>query len=67
MSLPILVLVGTGIIAVMLLVTLAAVVIGIHRGDRHLTSTPQSHTDAFARRVLTGIRLYGGSTNGDGQ
>jgi len=43
--------------AVSAAVTLAALIIGIHRGDRrHLASKPQSNPDAFARRLLLGIR-----------
>jgi hypothetical protein len=54
---PIVVLAGVGVIAVSAAVTLAVLIIGIHRGDRrHLTSAPQSHSDACARRLLLGVR-----------
>jgi hypothetical protein len=45
------------IMAVFALVILAALVTGIRRGDRrHLTNAPRSASDAFARRLLTGVR-----------
>jgi hypothetical protein len=55
---PILVLVSVGIIAVSALVILAILAIGIRRGDRrHLANAPQSSSDAFARRLLVGVRF----------
>jgi hypothetical protein len=54
---PILVLAGVGIMAVLALVILAVLITGIHRGDRrHLASAPRSASDAFARRLLLGVR-----------
>jgi hypothetical protein len=36
---------------------LAALIIGIRRADRrHLARGPQSNSDAFARRLLLGVR-----------
>jgi hypothetical protein len=57
---PILVLAGVGVITVAAAVTLVVLIIGIHRGDRphrrDLTSAPWTHSDAFARRLLVGVR-----------
>jgi hypothetical protein len=54
---PILVLAGVGALAVTAALTLAVLIIGIQRGDRrHLASGPRSHSDAFARRLLLGVR-----------
>jgi hypothetical protein len=54
---PIVVLAGAGVVAVSAAVILAVLIIGIHRGDRrHLASAPQSNSDAFARRILLGVR-----------
>jgi hypothetical protein len=56
---PILVLVlaGVGVLAVAAAVTLAVLIIGIRRADRrHLASGPRSASDAFARRLLLGVR-----------
>jgi hypothetical protein len=54
---PIIVLAGVGVVAVSAAVTLAVLIIGIRRGDRrHLASAPQSNSDAFARRLLLGVR-----------
>jgi hypothetical protein len=54
---PIAVLAGVGVMAVSAAVTLAVLIIGIHRGDRRdLASGPRSHADAFARRLLLGVR-----------
>jgi hypothetical protein len=54
---PILVLAGVGVLAVAAVVTLAVLIIGIQRGDRrHLASGPRSASDAFARRLLLGVR-----------
>ena len=53
---PIIVLAGVGVMAVSAAVTLAVLIIGIHRGDRrHLASAPRSNSDAFAR-LLLGVR-----------
>jgi hypothetical protein len=54
---PIVVLAGVGVMAVSAAVTLAVLIIGIHRGDRrHLACAAQSNSDAFARRLLLGVR-----------
>lgn len=54
---PILVLACVGVLAVAATVTLAVLIIGIQRGDRrHLASGPRSASDAFARRILLGVR-----------
>ena len=46
-----------GVLAVSAAVILAVLIIGIHRGDRrHLASAPRSNSDAFARRLLLGVR-----------
>jgi hypothetical protein len=53
----ILVLTGVGALAVAAAVTLTVLTIGINRGDRrHLTCGPRSASDAFARRLLLGVR-----------
>jgi hypothetical protein len=57
MPAPVLVLAGVGLLAGVALGILAILIIGIHRGDRgHLASTPKSHSDALARRILVGVR-----------
>jgi hypothetical protein len=54
---PIVVLAGVGVIAVASALTLAVLIIGIHRGDRrHLASAPRSVSEALARRLLLGVR-----------
>ncbi len=54
---PILVLAGVGVMAVSAAVTLAVLIIGIHRSDqRHLASVPRSNSEALARRLLLGVR-----------
>jgi hypothetical protein len=54
---PVLVLAGVGVLVVAAAVTLAVLIVGIHRGDRrHLASGPRSASDAFARLLLLGIR-----------
>lgn len=64
---PIIALAGVGAIAVAAAVILAVLIIGIRRGDRHhLADTPQPGSDAFARRLLVGVRSPG-STEGEDQ
>jgi hypothetical protein len=64
---PIVVLAGVGLIAVSAAVVLAVLVIGIHRGERHhLADAPRSGSDAFARRLLVGVR-YPGNEEGEDQ
>jgi hypothetical protein len=54
---PVIVLAVVGVLAVSATVTLAVLIIGIRRGDRrHLASAPQSNPNAFARRLLLGVR-----------
>ena len=54
---PIAVLAGVGVMAVFAAVTLAVLIIGIHRGDRrHLAGAPRSNSEALARRLLLGVR-----------
>jgi hypothetical protein len=53
----IMVLAGVGFLAIAAVVILTVIVIGIHKGDRrHLINAPRSNSDAFARRILVGIR-----------
>jgi hypothetical protein len=64
---PIIVLAGVGLITVSAVVVLAVLIIGIHRGDRHhLADAPRSGSDAFARRLLVGVR-YPGNAEGEDQ
>lgn len=57
MSSPVFILAGIGILASAAAVVFAVLVIGIRRGDRgHLSSSPGSNSDAFARRILVGVR-----------
>jgi hypothetical protein len=54
---PIIVLAGVGVMTVSAAVILAVLIIGIHRADRrHLANRPRSHAEAFARRLLLGVR-----------
>ena len=53
----ILVLAGVGILAVAATAILAVLITGINRGDRrHLANAPRSTSEAFARRLLLGVR-----------
>ena len=64
----ILVLVGVGILTLSATAVFVAVIIGIRRGDRrHLANTPQSHSDALARRILVGVRHPSNSADGENQ
>lgn len=64
---PIIVLAGVGAVAVSAAVVFVVLVIGISRGDRHhLADAPRPGSDAFARRLLVGIR-HPGSTEGEDQ
>jgi hypothetical protein len=64
---PIIVLAGVGVLAISAAVILVVLIIGIHRGDRrHLASAPRPGSDAFARRLLVGVR-YPGSTEDEYQ
>lgn len=57
MSSPIFILAGIGILASVAATIFAVLVIGIRRGDRsHLSNSPDSNSDAFARRNLVGVR-----------
>jgi hypothetical protein len=54
---PILVLAGVGVLAIAATAILAVLIIGINRGDRrHLANVPRSTSEAFARRLLLGVR-----------
>jgi hypothetical protein len=65
---PILVLAVTGILAGFAMAILAMLIIGIRRGDRgHLSNSPRSNSDAFARRILVGVRYPRESEEGDDQ
>ena len=54
---PILILAGVGFLAVALLIILAVIIVGIHRGDKRLEYVPQPGSDAFARRLLVSVRF----------
>lgn len=57
MSLVILILAGTALLAGMAAGILALLAIGIRRGDHaHLADTPRSHPESIARRILVGVR-----------
>lgn len=63
---PIIVLVGAGVLALSAAVTLAVIIIGIHKGDRrNLYLAPRSNSDAFARRLLVGVRHPSQNPDGD--
>ena len=54
---PVFILAGIGILASAAAAIFAVFVIGIRRGDRgHLSNSPGSNSDAFARRILVGVR-----------
>jgi hypothetical protein len=61
----IIILAGVGFLAIAAAVTLAVIIIGIHKGDKNLYTAPRSNSDAFARRIIGGVRHYPGSANGD--
>lgn len=68
MSSPILVLVGVALLAGVSFGILAVLIIGIRRGDRgHLVNAPESHSDAFARRILVGVRYPTEDSEGNDQ
>jgi hypothetical protein len=53
----IIVLAGVGFLAISAAVIFAVIIIGINRADRrHLINAPRSNSDAFARRILVGVR-----------
>jgi hypothetical protein len=53
----VLVLAGVGVMAAFAALALAVLITGIRRGDRHhLADRPRSVSDAFARRLLVGVR-----------
>ncbi|MGH9485169.1 MAG: hypothetical protein ACRD1F_08940 [Terriglobales bacterium] len=65
---PIIVLAGVGLVTVLSVVTLAVLIIGIRRGDRkNLVNAPGSASDAFARRLLVGVRYSENDPTGDGE
>lgn len=68
MSSPVLVLAVVGLLAGAALGSLAIIIIGIRKGDRgQLSSTPKSHSDAFARRILVGVRYPRRESEGEDQ
>jgi hypothetical protein len=68
MPAPILILAITGFLAVAAITVLAVLITGIRRGDRsHLANSPGSHSDAFARRILVGVRFPADDEEGDEQ
>lgn len=68
MSSPILVLVGVGLLVGTALGVLAVLIVGIRKGDRgHLSIPPQSHSGAFARRILVGVRYPDDNSEEDDQ
>jgi hypothetical protein len=65
---PFPILAGVGVLAVVALGILAVLIIGIRRGDRsHLANEPESRSDAFARRILVGIRYPSERNGGEDQ
>lgn len=57
---PIIILASVGAAAVSAAAILAVLIIGIRRGDRHsLANAPRPGSDAFARRLLVGVRNPG--------
>lgn len=65
---PSLILVGVGALAAVALGLLAILIIGIRRGDRsHLAKSPESRSDALARRILVGVRYPSESSEGEDQ
>jgi hypothetical protein len=66
MSAPVLILAGVVLLTGIALVILAVLITGIRRGDRdHLAYTPGSHSAAFARRLLVGVRYHSEFTEED--
>ena len=63
---PIIVLASVGVVAISAAVTLAVLIVGINRGDRHhLANAPQSSSEAFARLLLVGVRYPSDGTKED--
>jgi hypothetical protein len=63
---PIIVLAGVGVLALCAAVAFAVIVIGIRKGDRRsLYIAPRSNSDAFARRLLVGVRHPSQNADGD--
>lgn len=57
MSVVILILAGTALLAGMAAGILALLIVGIRQGDHaHLADRPRSHPDSIARRILVGVR-----------
>jgi hypothetical protein len=68
MSSPVLVLAVVGLLAAAALGILAIIITGVRKGDRGLLSgTPKSHSDAFARRILVGVRYPRRESQGEDQ
>jgi hypothetical protein len=65
---PFLILAGVGALTAVALGLLAVLIIGIRRGDRgRLANSPESRSDAFARRILVGVRYPRESSEGEDQ
>lgn len=63
---PLMVLAGVGVLAISAAGIFITLVIGIRRGDRrHLANAPQSNSDAFAKRILVGVRYPSETTEED--
>jgi hypothetical protein len=60
----IMVLAGVGFLAIVAIVILTVIIIGIHKGDKNLYNAPQSNSDAFARRLLGGVRYHPDNADG---
>lgn len=68
MPAPVLILVGVALLAGVGLGILTVLIVGIRRGDRrHLAKTAASRSDAFARRMLVGVRYPNENNEGDDQ
>ena len=68
MSSTVLILAGVGLLAITATGILAVLILGIRRGDRgHLSNSPGSHSDAFARRILVGVRYPSENEEGEHQ
>jgi hypothetical protein len=65
---PILILAAVALLAGAALGVLAVLIIGIRRGDRrHLANPSHCHSEAFARRVLVGVRYPVQNIEGEDQ
>jgi hypothetical protein len=68
MPFMLLILAGVGLLATVAAGILAVLIAGIRRGDcGHLSNSPGSNSDAFARRLLVGVRYPRQSEKGEDQ